>query len=182
MEAPEEIIFNLNEMAEGKPAFIFGGYSVSPDNKKVAYFFNETGSYAEYVMKIKDIASGEEIGFSVVGAASAAWANDSKTLFYSTIDATLRSSQIFRQSLNERSATLLYEEKDPRFTCYVSGSKTKEYIFISSASSTTSEERFLNADKPLDAFTVFLPREQGVEYAVYTIKIVSLFATKTKRS
>lgn len=170
MEAPEEILFNLNEMAEGKPAFIFGGYSISPDNHKVAYFFNETGSYAEYVMKIKDLRSNEEIGFTIIGAASVAWANDNKTLFYSTIDNTLRSNRIYRRSLDERNPTLIYEEADPRFTSYVSGSKTKQYIFISSASSTTSEERFIHADMPLDPFTVFLPRKQGVEYSVYSHK------------
>ncbi|MDD4800471.1 MAG: S9 family peptidase [Proteiniphilum sp.] len=170
MEAAEEILFDLNAMAEGKPAFIFGGYSVSPDNGKVAYLFNETGSYAEYVMKIKDLQSDEEIGFTVTGAASVAWANDNKTLFYSTIDPTLRSNRIYRQALHERQGTLLYEETDARFSTYVSGSKTKEYLFISSVSSTTSEERFISADRPLDRFTLFLPRMQDVEYSVYPHK------------
>ncbi|MDD3625467.1 MAG: S9 family peptidase [Proteiniphilum sp.] len=170
MEAAEEILFDLNGMADGKPAFIFGGYSVSPDNGKVAYLFNETGSYAEYVMKIKDLQNGEEIGFTIMGAASIAWANDNRTLFYSTIDETLRSNRIYRQALDERAGTLIYEESDARFSTYVSSSKTREYIFIASASSTTSEERFIRADKPLDAFTIFLPREQGVEYSVYAHK------------
>ncbi|MDD3967468.1 MAG: S9 family peptidase [Proteiniphilum sp.] len=170
MEAAEEILFDLNGMADGKPAFIFGGYSVSPDNGKVAYLFNETGSYAEYVMKIKDLQNGEEIGFTIMGAASIAWANDNRTLFYSTIDETLRPNRIYRQALDERAGTLIYEESDARFSTYVSSSKTREYIFIASASSTTSEERFIRADKPLDAFTIFLPREQGVEYSVYAHK------------
>ena len=55
MEAPEEIIFNLNEMAEGKSAFIFRGYSISPDNSMAAYFYNETGSSAEFTLKIKEL-------------------------------------------------------------------------------------------------------------------------------
>ena len=143
---------------------------MSPDNSKVAYLFNETGSYAEFVMKIKDQESGEEIGFTVIGAASIAWANDNNTLFYSTIDETLRSNRIYRQALDEREATLVYEESDTRFSTYVSGSKTKEYIFIGSASSTTSEERFIPADRPQDSFTLFLPREQGVEYSVHAHK------------
>ena len=170
MEAPEEILFDLNKMAEGKQAFIFAGYAVSPDNGKVAYFFNETGSYAEYILKIKELATDREIGFTVEGAASAAWANDNKTLFYSTIDNTLRSSQIHRRALDESQSTLVYEEKDVRFTTYVSGSKTKEYIFIGSASSTTSEERYIDAGRPHDTFKLFLPRVQDVEYAVYPHK------------
>lgn len=170
MEAPEEILFDLNRMAEGKQAFIFAGYSVSPDNSKAAYFYNETGSYAEYILKIKDLATDREIGFSVDGAASAAWANDNQTLFYSTIDNTLRSSRIYRRALDEPQSTLVYEEKDVRFTTYVSGSKTREHIFIGSASSTTSEERYIDAGRPLDTFKVFLPRVQDVEYSVYPHK------------
>jgi len=170
MEAPEEILFDLNRMAEGKQAFIFAGYSISPDNGKAAYFYNETGSYAEYILKIKDLATDREIGFSVEGAASAAWANDNQTLFYSTIDNTLRSSRIYRRALDEPQSTLVYEEKDVRFTTYVSGSKTREHIFIGSASSTTSEERYIDAGRPLDTFKVFLPRVQDVEYSVYPHK------------
>lgn len=170
MDAPEEVIFDVNAMAEGKPAFLFRGYSISPDNSKAAYFYNETGSYAEFTMKVKDLASGQEVGFSVEGAASVAWANDNKTLFYSTIDQTLRSSKIFRQQLDATRGELVYEETDARFSTYVSGSKTKDYIFIACGSSTTSEERYISADRPTDAFKVFLPRVQDVEYSVYPHK------------
>jgi len=167
MEAAEEIIFDVNRMAEGKPAFIFRGYSISPDNSKAAYFYNETGSYAEFTMKIKDLASGEQVGFSVDGAASVAWANDNRTLFYSLIDQTLRSSRIYRRMLDEAAGELVFEEKDARFGTYVYGNKTKQYIFITSGSSTTSEERYITADRPTDTFKVFLPRVQDVEYSVY---------------
>ncbi|MDO5666095.1 MAG: S9 family peptidase [Bacteroidia bacterium] len=170
MDAPEEVIFDLNKMAEGKPAFIFRGYSISPDNSKAAYFYNETGSYAEFILKVKDLASGEDVGFSVNGATSIAWANDNKTLFYGVIDNTLRSYRVLRQMLDAPKADLVFEEKDPRFSTYVSGSKTKEYIFISSSSSTTSEEQYISADKPLDKFKTFLPRVQDVEYSIYPHK------------
>ncbi|MCE5204681.1 MAG: S9 family peptidase [Porphyromonadaceae bacterium] len=170
MEAAEEIIFDLNKMAEGKSAFIFQGYSISPDNSKAAYFYNETGSYAEFTMKIKDLVSGEDVGFSVDGAASVAWANDNKTIFYSLIDKTLRSAAVYRRKLDEAAAKRVYEEKDARFDTYVYGNKTKQYIFITSSSSTTSEERYISADRPEDDFKVFLPRVQDVEYSVYPHK------------
>ena len=170
MDAPEEIIFDINDMAEGKTAFIFRGYSVSPDNSKAAYFFNETGSYAEFKMHIKDLASGEDVGFSVDGATSVAWANDSKTLFFGIIDNTLRSYQIRRQMLDAKESTLVYQEDDTKFSTSVSGNKTKDYIFIESASSTTSEERYISADKPQDEFKVFLPRVKDVDYSVYVHK------------
>ena len=171
MDAPEEIIFDVNEMAEGKAAFIFRGYTISPDNSKAAYFFNETGSYADFNLHIKDLASGEDVGFTVSGATSVAWANDNKTLFFGVVDKnTLRSYQIRRQMLDAKESTLVYQEDDAKFSTYVSGNKTKDYIFIGSSSSTTSEERYIAADNPNADFKVFMPRVKDVEYSVYVHK------------
>ena len=167
MDAPEEVIFDVNKLAAGKQAFIFRGYVISPDNSKAAYFYNETGSYAEFTMKVRDLASGQDVGFTVEGAASVAWANDNRTLFYSAIDHTLRSSKIFRRELDAAEGTLVYEEKDAKFSTYVSATKTKQFIFITCGSSTTSDERYISADRPTDAFKVFLPRTKDVEYSVY---------------
>ena len=111
--------------------------------------------------------SGKDIGFGVEGATSVAWANDNETLFYGVIDNTLRSYRILRQTLDAPKADLVYEETDARFSVYVSSDKNRQYIFISSGSSTTSEERFISADRPTDAFRVFTPRIQDTEYYVY---------------
>ena len=171
MDAPEEVIFDVNDMAEGKAAFIFRGYSISPDNSKAAYFYNETGSYADFELHIKDLASGEDVGFTVSGATSVAWANDNKTLFFGVVDKnTLRSFQIRSQMLDAKESTLVYQENDSKFSTYVSANKTKDYIFIGSSSSTTSEERYIAADNPKDDFKLFMPRVQDVEYSVYVHK------------
>lgn len=166
LSAPEEIVMDVNVLAEGKEAFIFNGYTISPDNSKMAYFYNETGSYAEFTMKIKDLTTGDIVGFEVNGATSAAWANDNQTLFYGTIDATLRPYRIYRQRLDEKNGTLVYEEKDTKFSAYVVSEKTRQYLFISCSSSTTSEELILASDNLLGKFEPFLPRKKDVEYSV----------------
>ncbi len=183
LEAPEEIFFDVNNMAEGKAAYMFGGYSISPDNSKAAYFYNETGSFADYMLKVKDLITGKDLDFAVKGATSFAWANDNKTIFYGIIDPiTLRPYQVYRQTLNTASKELVYEEKDVKFTTGVSDSKTREWIMISSGSSTTSEERFVSADKPTENFNVFLPRVQDVEYSVYPHKEFFFIRYKDKEN
>ncbi len=168
LNAPEEVTFDVNKLAEGKPAYMFGGNTISPDNTKSAYFYNETGSFADYKLKIKDLTTGKDLGFEVKGASSFAWANDSKTIFYSVIDPiTLRSYRVYRQVLGGPKPELIYEEKDTRFSTGVSGTKTREWISISCASATTSEERILSADHPEGEFKVFIPRVQDVEYDIY---------------
>ncbi|MGP1594187.1 MAG: S9 family peptidase [Treponema sp.] len=182
LNAPEEIIFDVNRMAEGKQAFIFADYFISPDNKKAAYFYNETGSFAEFTLKIRDLETGKETGFTYSGATSAAWANDSETLFYSAIDSTLRPYKVYRQKLHEKAGTLVYEEHDEKYSCTVDETSTKEYIFITSSSTTASEEWFISADTPEAAFRVFLPRVQDTEYFVYPHKAQFFIRWKDKQN
>lgn len=170
MDAPEEVMFDVNKMAEGKSAYIFAGYTISPDNKKVAYYYNETGSYAEFTLKILDLSTGQTIGFEVEGVASAAWANDNETLFYTIIDDRLRPYQVYRQKLDSTTKTLVYEETDGKFTAYVAPSKTRDYIFVGSASSTTTEEHIISANRPTEKYKTFMPRVKDVDYSVYPHK------------
>ena len=168
LSAAEEITFDVNKMAEGKPAYMFGGNTISPDNSKAAYFYNETGSFADYMLKIKDLTTGNDLDFEVKGASSFAWANDNKTIFYSVIDpVTFRSYRVYRQTLGAGKPELVFEEKDSKFSIGVSASKTREWIIVSSGSATTSEDRILPADNPMGEFNIFLPRVKDVEYDVY---------------
>ncbi len=183
MEAKDEVIFDINAMAEGQAAYMFGGYSISPNNKLAAYFYNETGSFADYTLRIKNLETGEDLEFSKKGATSFAWANDSETFFYGAIDTqTLRSYQIYRQKLNDAKAELLFEEKDERFNVGVSATKTREWIILSSSSSTTSETQLLSADNPSENFKTFQTRTQDVDYDVYSHKEFFFIRYKDKEN
>lgn len=166
LDAEEEVLFDVNKMAEGQSAFIFGGFTISPDNRLAAYLYNKTGSYAEFDMKIKNLETGEDLDFHLSGVASFAFANDSETVFYSKINAALRSDKVYRQKISDAEAILIYEEKDETFSSYVSSDKLKKFIYIDSSSATTGEERYVSADRPEEEFQVFLPREHRVEYAI----------------
>lgn len=89
-EAAEELLFDVNQMAEGKKAMRFAGYSISPDNKLAAYSFNETGSFADYTIKVKNLEKGDDLGVNIPMATSYEWANDNKTLYYVLVDNALR--------------------------------------------------------------------------------------------
>jgi oligopeptidase B len=166
--APEEIIFDVNKMAVGKPAFIFGGFEISDDNNIAAYVSNATGSYAEYELRFKDLRTGQDLPDLIKRmGGSVAWAADNKTIFYNVPNAALRSHKIFKHVLGSTAKDeLVYEEKDELFNCYVGRSKTKRVIGISSSSFTSSETRFVAADQPNAPFQVFLPRQKDVEYNV----------------
>ncbi|MGA8854839.1 MAG: oligopeptidase B, partial [Christiangramia sp.] len=151
LDAPEEVMFNVNEMAEGFDYYSLGGLNVTPDNKLVA-FGTDTLSRRKYTIRIKNLETGEiydeEIKNTTGGST---WANDNKTLYYTQKDPqTLRSNRIYKHILgtDPKEDELVYEEEDETFNTYVYKSKSREYIIIGSHSTLTTEYRFLDADKP----------------------------------
>ena len=165
--AVEEVIFDVNQMAEGHKAFVFAGYSVSPDNLLAAYAFNTSGSSALYDLKIRDLSTGRDLEEHISGIRRFVWANDSKTLFYTTVTPSLRPYRVYRYHPGEgQHGVLVYEDNDGRFNVGVQREKTGKWIFITSASSYTSEYRMIPAGEPTKEPQVFMPRVEGVDYQV----------------
>ncbi|MCW8982308.1 MAG: S9 family peptidase, partial [Altibacter sp.] len=169
LDAEEEIMFNVNEMAKGHSFYDLRGINVSPDNKWVA-FGVDTLSRRKYTLHIKNLETGEILPQSIpLTTSGSTWANDNKTLFYTRKDEqTLRSNQIFRHVRDTDPANdqLIYTEEDETFNTYVYKTKSDKYLVIGSYSTLTSEFRTLDANTPNGTFKVFQPRERGLEYNI----------------
>ncbi|MBN09661.1 MAG: oligopeptidase B [Flavobacteriaceae bacterium] len=169
LNAKEEILADVNEMARGYEYFRFVGLNISPDNKKMAYAI-DTQSRRKYTIYVKDLNSNELLKTKILTTTgSSVWANNNQHLFYtSKDDKTLRSYKVFKHDIKSpnNDDKLVYHEKDETFSVYVSKSKSKKYLFISSYSTLTSEHRFLDADIPLETFKLVQKRIKGVEYEV----------------
>ncbi|MEJ1222059.1 S9 family peptidase [Sediminicola sp. 1XM1-17] len=168
-DAPEEIMFDCNILAEGHDYFNLGGLAISIDNN-LAAFGVDTVSRRQYHLQIKNLRTGEIYPDKIENTTGGAvWANDNKTLFYAKKDpVTLRSDKIYRHVLGTPAEddVLVFHEVDETFNTYVYKSKSKKYIIIGSASTLTSEYQFLEADKPSSQFKMFSPRKRGLEYSI----------------
>jgi len=169
MEAAEEILANVNEMAEGYSYYQVGGLSVSPDNRYMAIGI-DTVSRRKYTIYIKDLETGNMLKDRIpLTTGGASWASDNKTLFYTQKDdETLRSKAIFRHVMGTDASgdVMVYEETDETFSTVVYKSKSKKYMVIGSSSTLTSEFRFLSADDPEGEFKIVQPRVRGLEYNI----------------
>ncbi|GAA4969718.1 S9 family peptidase [Algibacter aquimarinus] len=169
LEAPEEILFDCNEMAENQAYFNLGGISISPDNTMAA-FSTDLVSRRQYTLQIKNLVTGEIYDDKVLNTTgSATWANDNKTLFYAMKDeVTLRSEKIFKHKLQSdtKEDRVVYFEEDETFNTFVYKTKSKKYLVIGSSSTLSSEYRILNADNPDGDFKVFQKRTQDLEYNI----------------
>ena len=169
LTAQEEILFDCNEMAKGHDYFRLVGINISPDNTK-AVFGVDTVSRRQYVLKVKDLVSGEIFDTSIENTTGGSvWAKDNEHFFYTKKNpVTLRSEAIYRHRLSELNASseLIFEEEDDTFSCYVTSSKSEDYIFIGSYSTLTTEFQDLDASSPLDDFKFIQERIPELEYSI----------------
>ena len=170
MSGSEEVILDVNKLAEGHSFFQVGGFTVSPDGKRLA-FAADTQGRRIYTLHVKDLTTGEISSNDQIPKVTSnfEWASDSKTLFYARRDPeTLRSSRFYRHELGTPSSDdpLIYEETDEQFYAYLSKSKAGDYIFVNSIRTETSEVQYLDAHSPKGTFKAVMPRKTGVKYNV----------------
>jgi len=166
LEAPEEVTLDLNELAKGQSFMAIGAYTVTDDGSLLAYTTDNTG-FREYTLHVKDLRTGELRPETAEKTGSVVWANDGRTLFYTTDDPAKRPYRLYRLRLGSPApGDLLYEEKDELFRIGAGRSRSKAYIFMGSASLTTSEVRYIPADQPEAEWKVIAPRRHEHEYEV----------------
>jgi oligopeptidase B len=166
MDAPEEILLDLNELAEGHSFLGLGEFKVSDDGNLLAYSVDTTG-YMQYTLSVKDLRTGQTLGEHIERADSVVWASDNKTIFYTTEDAvSKRVDRFWRHAVGAAGSDLLYEEKDELFDLDVKRSLDRKMILVESEAKTSREYRYLSADNPNGRLKIVVPRENGHEYDV----------------
>jgi oligopeptidase B len=166
LDAPEEVILDGNELAKGEKFFQFGEVRVSDDGNLLAFSTDTTG-FREYALSVKDLRTGKIVESKLVNAPMFEWAADNRTLFYATEDEAKRAHKLWRHTLGQPKDkdTLIFEEKDELFWLELSLSRDHKYLFHSSASYGSTEQRFLPADQPTGEWKTILKREADHEYS-----------------
>jgi len=168
LEAEEEVLVNVNIMAEGHEFYNLGGLNVSTNNKLMAFAVDTVGR-RKYTLYVKNLETGEILDMSIpYTTGGSTWANDNKTLFYTKKDEqTLRSNQIFKHTLGSKTNDeLVYEEEDDTFYTGIYKTKSNKFLVIWSGSTLTNDFRILNANDPNGDFKQFTSRERGLEYSI----------------
>ena len=164
-EGPEEVLLDLNELAQGVKFMSLGAFEVSDDANLLAYTTDSTG-FRQYRFYIKDLRTGVILPDSAERVTSVEWCSDNRTLFYTTEDpVTKRSNMLWRHALGDETEPV-YQEKDRLFNIRLGRSKDKKMLFLRATSTDTWETRFLKSDQPAGTFDVVLPREKGHKYSV----------------
>ncbi len=168
LEAQEEIILDVNVLAEGKSYYQVGQATCSTNQQLLAFAADEVGRRI-YTIQFKDLVTQEILNDQIPEVTgNFVWAADQQSVFYSKQDPeTLRSFQIYKHILGTPLAQdlLIYEELDEEFSCVVHKTKSEKFILIHSESTISSEVRFVPADQPTASFQILQARIPHLEYA-----------------
>ena len=168
LDAPEEVLLDVNELAKGEKFMSLGSFEVSDDSNLLAYTTDNVG-FRQYKLHIKDLHTGQLRRDTALRVDDVAWAADNKTVFYTTEDSlTKRPDKVNRHILgaNSRTDPVVFHEKDERYVVGLDRTRDGKYIELTSGSHVSSEVRFLPANLPNSRWKVIQPRAEGVQYYV----------------
>ncbi len=168
LNANEEIYLDVPELAKGHQIYLVRGLSAARNNSLLAYGIDTTGGRVS-TLYIKDLGTGKLLSENISNTSgSYAWSSDSKELYYTLNDHTVRSYKVMKHVIgtNPSADKLIYTEKDSTFSVYVYPSRENKYIFIASGSTNSDEVRYIDAGKPNAQPVVIQPRTEKLEYSV----------------
>ncbi len=167
LQAKEEVLLNQPVMAKGHDFFAVSDYSISPDNRLIAYAEDVVGR-RQYVMKVKDLTTGKTLSDSVSNVEeNLVWADDNRTIYYIEKDpVTLLSKRVKAHLLGTPASAdrLVYEEPDSSFYMGIRRTSDGKYICIDLESTVSDEQRCTSAASPGE-FTAIAPRQRDFLYA-----------------
>ncbi len=168
LDNPEEILIDGNKAAVGHTFYESSGPIVSPSHEWMV-FGEDTVGRRFYTLQIKNLSSGQVLPYKIEKVRSnVVWATDNKTFFYTQQDPeTLRTDRVFRFNIETGEKKEIFFEKDSTYSVYLYKNLAHNYIFIMSASTLSTEVRYIKADEPNGDFKIFSPREKEHEYEVY---------------
>jgi oligopeptidase B len=168
LSGAEEILLDQNALAAGKKYCEIGEFKISPDQTLLAFAVDFNGS-EKHMLCIKDLNTGRMLPDTIPDVYyGLEWANDNRTVFYTTLDTIMRPDKLWRHRLGEKpeNDVLVFHEPDEMFYLNLTKTRSKAYLLLALNSQITSEVHYLSADQPAGQFKLFQPRVTGVEYTI----------------
>jgi len=167
VDADEQVLLDVNTLAEGNDYCDVSGFEVSPDHRYAVFGIDYVGRRF-YTLRFLDLESGSFLPDRIPDVTdNVEWSADGRTVLYSRQDPeTLRDFQVLRHRLGGSVDVLVYQEDDDSCWLWVEKSLSGRYLYLVSAATLSTEVRYLAADMPGAEPVLFLAREPEHEYYV----------------
>jgi oligopeptidase B len=163
----EQVLFDADAASKAHAYFSTGSVVHSKTHRLLAYAVDTKGS-EYYDIAFRDLESGRELPDRIQNTSGSVVFADDGVVFYTAVDDNHRPSKVFRHRLgtSQTDDVLVYEEPDPGFFVGVDTTEDYAHIVITSHDHVTSEQRLIDAARPLEPARLIAERVPGIEYGV----------------
>ena len=164
----EQVLLDDNAEAEGLEFYSLGSFDITGDGSTLLFAVDTEGD-ERYTLRLRDIATGENLADVVEGTAGgASFDATGRYVFYTTVDDAWRPDTVWRHEVGTAADAdiSVFHEPDERYWVGVGLTRSRRYLEIELGSKITSEAWLLDAADPAGEFAVVWPRREGVEYQV----------------
>src|SRR5262245_7781880 len=151
LEAPEQVMLDANQLAQGHDFYEVGAIEVAPNNRLLAYVEDTVGR-RQFTLRFKDLKTGATLPEAIANVDPyVAWTADSASVPYVEKNPeTLLGYRVRRHVLGTNTARdpLVYQQDDPSFYTSVGTTKDERYILIHAESTVSSEVRYADTADP----------------------------------
>lgn len=164
----EQLLLDLNVLAEQTEYLMLGAFKISPNEQYLAYLLDFNGSEM-FGLRIKDLTTGFELQDELKDVSyGLEWGKDSNSLYYNILDEKRRPFKLFKHILgtNQEFDQLIYHEQDEAFFLEIKKSKDRNLLFMTLVSNTTTEVRYLDLNTASSDLVVVQSRISKMEYYI----------------
>ena len=166
LEAPEEIILDVNKLAEGKKFTKVGAISVDPTHSKLAYGIDFSGS-EKYAIRILNLENGEYLSDNIEDThGDIVWHRVAQGFFYTPLSKEHRTDTVMYHEIGNNTDQKIFEEKRPEYSVGIDQSASKKYLFIGAEGYSDSEISLLSLETNDFTTQIIQPRKKDIQYSV----------------
>ncbi|MDY0959473.1 S9 family peptidase [Sphingomonas sp. CFBP8993] len=165
---PDELLLDEPALAEGKEYFRLGAFSISNNDRYLAYAIDDNGS-ERFEVRVKDLTTGEHLPDVISGMLSEiVWVADDSGFLYGVANAQWRTdnARFHRLGTPVAEDVELFHEADEGYRVAVAETSARNWIVIATGDHVTSEVRLLPSDNIFAEPILVAPRKEGREYDV----------------
>ncbi|MCP5369295.1 MAG: S9 family peptidase [Rickettsiaceae bacterium] len=169
IDAKEEIILDLNIIAEGEKFTAIGSLAPNPSHNLLAYSVDLEGDET-YIIYIYDLVNQQLLSDRIPDTCgNIIWHQTEPILFYTPVDKQWRHNKVKYHKLGNKwqKDKIIFDETDPLFAVNIQESASKEIIFIESKGHDSTEIYYINIAKKLDTRPKLITqRRASVQYQI----------------
>ena len=163
-QGAEEVMLDVNQLAEGKKYTKVGYTAISPKQDLLLYTIDHKGDES-YQIKILSLVQNNYLADSLEKiSGKVIWHEKLDGFFYTEINENLRPTKVFFYQLSTKTSKLIFEEKNPLYILSLNKTASRKYLMIESGGAQENEVYLLDFDDANLEPVLFKARQEKVLY------------------